>query len=475
MGFPIKNNIEWKGKTFVQIIASIQQNQNNASHLDINQLMKPQPLSIYRKEIHNINGQTKNKICNSRISMTISDYETPGSTIVSRTQNNPYYSNGIITSVEYTNPTTLTAEHGKCDVSNNCFLSPQNNARKRCRSAGMIQRKFNANKNNDTYSSSTQQYLTSRNRTIKQNEYHFIRKGSSGIIPGPGLGASNVYSPGGLSHCWQPTISAANDNNSFNYIWIDGTSYSVIIPDGVYDIGTLNQFFQTVQIKNKTYFNGPGGTKNFLLNISYDILTGSTVVFAGVTSVNSCNLLGYTAPIGANWNLSNIVNTPGTLWSYQADRDRVNGLPQTDPIPSNNVYNYMKGATYFIVFKDTSFSTVIGFVNGTYSTGINESAFRGQITPAYVPLYYKPNNPQYGVQGAVDASARLQRLKYESITSSAGGVRSSYGSAAANALAYGVSETAYTEKTQVGDKQICTPVINKYNGKLIPQKHIYRL
>jgi hypothetical protein len=448
MGFPVKLN-GWKGKSFFQVIASIQKNQKNVTVLGKDQLFNTLPLNIYRKEIHNVNGQTAPKNCNARISTKITDFDAPGNNLVSETTDS--FSNGLVNTLDV-NPTTLTAENGGCNTPNNCF-SPQYNAQKRCRSAGMIPRKFNLNKNNDCYSTSTQQYLTSRNRTIKQNEYNYIRKGNSGLIPGPGLAATNIYSPGGLSHCNQPMISSANNNNVFSYYWIDNTSYSVTIPDGMYDVNSLNQLFQSIQVQNKTYFDGPNSSKNFLMNISYNTQTNSVVLYAGVTSQASCSAAGYSAPIGATWAISS--------------------LPANDPTPAPSPLTV--GATYFVIADNNTFSNIIGFPAGMYFGGISMSAFMGEIFSNYVPLYYKPNNPGFGVQGAVEASARLQRLKYNTITDAAGGIRSAYGDAAANALAYGVTEKAYTSKSVVGDKVIFTPVINAKTGTLCKKRFIYRM
>jgi len=450
MGFPQKE-FGWKGKPFSQVIATIQYNKKDSKKLTPQQLRKALPLNLYRKEIHNISGQNYAKNCSTRISMKIADFDRPGNNIVSENQQT-YYSNGLVATLDI-NPTTLSAENGKCNnIAATCGLSPQNNAKKRCRSAGMIPRKFDARRNNDVYASSTQQYLTSRNRTIKQNEFNYIRKGSSGIIPGPGLAASNIYSPAGLSHCSQPYISAANDNNTFQYVWIDGTTYTVTIPDGVYDITSLNQVFQTAQIKNNTYFIGTNNSKITLMNISYDTRNNATVIYTGVTNKNS----GYSIPNGAtNW--------------YN-----ISGFPTTNPTPQAPNPNYTLGATYFIV-PNTLFSNLIGFATGTYYSGINETSFTGLIKSNYVTLYYKPNNPGYGVQGAVDASTRIHRLKYNTITTGANGIRSAYGNAAANALAYGVSEQAYTVKTIAGDKYTYTPVINPRTGAICKKQYIFRM
>jgi hypothetical protein len=129
--------------------------------------------------------------------------------------------------------------------------------------------------------------------------------------------------------------------------------------------------------------------------------------------------------------------------------------------------------TFFTILNN-KFADLIGFLPGEYSNGANNSAFCGFILPTYVPLYYKPNNPTFAQQGAVESSSRIQRLKYNTITNGAALIRSAYGSAAANALAYGVSEQAYTAKTAIGDKIKLTPIINPRNGQLCKKRFIYR-
>lgn len=436
IGFP-KKITGWKGKTLYQVVATIQKNGNTASSLTVHQIRKALPLKLYRKEIHNINGNTVAKNCSGRISTKITDIDMPGSTIVTETSRS--YSNGLVNTLDI-NQTSLTSENGSCNTQNNCF-SPDYNARKRVRSAGMMKNKFDINKNNDTYNSSTQQYLISRNRTIKQNEFHYIRKGNSGFMPGPGLGTTNIYSPSGLSHCYQPVISIANNNNTFSYKWYDSTNYSnytVVIPDGKYDPFSLNTVFQAAQLQNKTYLISPSGINTFLMAISYDTVAQSITLIANKTSFPEYS--GYTKPNGSVWNWTNNVTTI---------------------------------TTYITIFND-KFSELIGFLPGEYSNGANNSAFCGFILPNYVPLHYKPNNPTFAVQGAVDSSARIQRLKYNTVTNGAALTKSAYGNAVANALAYGVSEQAYTAKTVVGDKPHLTPVINPISGQICKKRFIYR-
>ena len=435
IGFPQKLT-GWKGKTLFQVVATIQKNSNTATSLTVHQIRKALPLKIYRKEIHNVNGQTRAKTCSGRISTKITDMDMPGSTIVTETVRS--YSNGLVNTLDIY-PTTLSAENGSCNTVQNCF-SPAYNARKRVRSAGMIPKKYDINKNNDTYNSTTQQYLVSRNKTIKQNEFHYIRKGNSGFMPGPGLGSTNIYSPSGLSHCYQPVISIENNNNTFGYRWsfLNNTpiNYTVTIPDGKYDPFTLNRAFQTAQLINKTYIVSPGGINTFLLAISYDTVDQSITLIANIA--DQANYNGYKDANG------NIINWSGNT------------------ITTN----------YTIL--NNKFADLIGFLPGEYSNGANNSAFCGFILPNYVALHYKPNNSEFAQQGAVESSARIQRLKYNTITNGAALTRSAYGSAAANALAYGVSEQAYTAKTVTGDKIRFTPVVNPVTGQLCKKRFIYR-
>ena len=82
---------------------------------------------------------------------------------------------------------------------------------------------------------------------------------------------------------------------------------------------------------------------------------------------------------------------------------------------------------------------------------------------------YKPNNSQFAVQGAVSSSARIDRLKYNTITTNGGSFYTAWGSAGANAGRYqGTSDGPYFLKSKYykcdpaqfhinGNKRICQP------------------
>jgi len=83
-----------------------------------------------------------------------------------------------------------------------------------------------------------------------------------------------------------------------------------------------------------------------------------------------------------------------------------------------------------------------------------------------VKVYFNPNNPQFGVQGAVSGGDYITRKKYDTITNAAASVRKAYGPQTTDALAYGVPFFGYTKKDTTGYPNTKTPTISKYSGLL---------
>lgn len=75
------------------------------------------------------------------------------------------------------------------------------------------------------------------------------------------------------------------------------------------------------------------------------------------------------------------------------------------------------------------YSTNCGNAERVYPTALDSRNCRETVI-------HKPNNAKYGVQGAVSAGTRLERLKLETITKNGASFMSAYGHAAANAGSY---------------------------------------
>ena len=120
---------------------------------------------------------------------------------------------------------------------------------------------------------------------------------------------------------------------------------------------------------------------------------------------------------------------------------------------------------------------MIGFSVGTYPSTLNNTpsgnlsisgASPSRLQPRYVPIYYKPSNSQFGVQGAVSSGDLINRKKYDTITSVGASFRSAYGNQTANALAYGSSMYGYTIKDKIGYPNKKTPTFPKHSDTMVP-------
>jgi hypothetical protein len=449
-----RRNISWKGQTFNQIVAGLKRNINSTVPKNI---FAAQPTRHYRKEIANVGA------C-SRASIKLDDFTSPGGTIVNtsstkQTQNVEVAEFGL--TVNKTERPTTTCDKVACNKAAD--------ARRRVRSSGNVKRAFIQSKNNDKYYTSTNEYLVSRNLTVAQNQYSYVRFGDATVEPGSGKSLKNIYSPAGINHCAKVSIRGFSVSPLFTYQWINGIDHNVTIPDGDYDLGEFVTQFQNVMIMKGHYFtNRVSGQKEFAMNFAYDVRTDriqiqckavNKNVYSTAKYVSSALVLSLTSyvavpvirvltnvfqqiigtnagyyPAGAE---ITTVAYPGGDGAFYLQPD----LGAGSQTPENNIFNQVPFNTATNLGIDQNF-------DGTMSPKIG--------TP-YVPLYYKPSNSKFATQGSVDASSRLARLKYDTITSSASTFTTAYGRHTANALAYGVPGPGATFKERIGYSASCIP------------------
>ena len=95
--------------------------------------------------------------------------------------------------------------------------------------------------------------------------------------------------------------------------------------------------------------------------------------------------------------------------------------------------------------------------NDIYNPRVNPYACGGSGASTVI---FKPNNYQYSVQGAVDSSTRIEKLKLNTINTNANSLRSAFGNEAASACRFtGSSDTPYFLK-------------NKYQPPICSQKNL---
>jgi hypothetical protein len=138
-------------------------------------------------------------------------------------------------------------------------------------------------------------------------------------------------------------------NNTFTYDWTQAgitTTYTVTIPDGLYEITTINDFLQYEMIQNGTYLINSEGSNvyfaEFILNppryavqlntylvptsfATYTVPTSATtglplapptLSFNPVitTPLNFCNIIGFVSTFASNSNVNNADPNPATAY-----------------------------------------------------------------------------------------------------------------------------------------------------------------
>lgn len=95
-------------------------------------------------------------------------------------------------------------------------------------------------------------------------------------------------------------VSVANNNNSFSYIWVDGTTHLVNIPDSYLELPEINAYLQSIMIANKHYLIA-GANNVYLLNIQINPARYSYQINSFLVSVAIAASNTWTLPAGATW------------------------------------------------------------------------------------------------------------------------------------------------------------------------------
>lgn len=202
-----------------------------------------------------------------------------------------------------------------------------------------------------------------------QNNKLVYRFPNSTVLKDKYIAVSNIS----MYYSWFNITSSAK-NNILTYTWTVGsttTTYTITIPDGLYEISTINNFCQYTMIQNGTYWISSTGDNIYpfeiILNptrysvqintflIPTTLPTGTTVPlnFAGwptvtqntvITIPNSFNIIvGYSANFATNANTNNAYVAPNpTVSNNYVSKNSIGTLsylsntsPQVQP--NNNV------------------------------------------------------------------------------------------------------------------------------------------
>ena len=364
------------------------------------------------------------------------------------------------------------------------------NARRRVRSSGMMRPKYDETKsyNPIMYCTNTRQYLEQRNKTFAQNSFHYTRTGLPSLITTPDpTDQINRYSPGGLLHCPKLYISSADTNEGFmQYIWIEKltnvstdhfdtnkdnhkpNTNEINFETGYYTIEDVNATIHSAMVSNKHYFiSKANGSKVFLMNLIYNVYEQK--IELQCLSSAQFPASEYSIPTGATWSRPDIAidqNIPPTTNEACPVLFVPNNNMSTNigfaPGYYPNVSQWLYDTTYNPAsanWDNNNTSTEIPYypvyngvtcpnVRNTYYATLSTQTFH--VFPLYKSVDYHPNNTRFAQQGAVSASQRTLRQKYDQITSNGSTYITPYNSATANALAYSTRSSSYSKKDMLG-------------------------
>lgn len=207
--------IKWKGKTFNQITSTIKKNKGTIATSNTRNLLNPNPLNIYRREIANTN--TDNICSKNNYSISIDEINRPGGSIINTTFNKNI--NGLVNTNDNNIPNNICEDPATCNI----FNSPAKNALRRLRSAGMIRQKFD-NKNRPKYCTDTTQYLVSRNITFNQNQFQYPISDPKYCV---------TYKPNNKQFAQQGAVTSSSLTTRINYNTINSVAAQTALPLGI--------------------------------------------------------------------------------------------------------------------------------------------------------------------------------------------------------------------------------------------------
>lgn len=160
-----------------------------------------------------------------------------------------------------------------------------------------------------------------------------------------------------LYYSWYNINASAYNNNTLAYRWLNGTIYTITIPDGYYSVLALNAYIQSVMVNNSHYL--------------IDIATGEFVYFIQIQSNEQ-----YYA-IQLNEFLSPLPATIGVTYNYPVGATWT--LPVASTTPQLIIYP----------FTQSNFGKVIGFSAGSYPATfpyVSSYSTLSNITPELQPI-----------------------------------------------------------------------------------------
>jgi len=448
----------WKGRTLNQVVSIIQKNGGTANE-NTSEHFRAKPLNHYRRETLVVPNDQH--ISNQRTSASVNAFERPNGFLVTPAE---YCDRGLETTLDVPLSESIS-DNGLCTTRAVC---QEQNARRRCRSAGMMGRKWDPASNNSlvpSYSADTRQYLQSKSKSYDRNDYHQIRQGDPSFLTGTAA-KGNVYSTA-LNDC--PKLFVPNDTNNtyFQYVWVhpfylanDASNVQhrypateeVIVVTGYYNLEDLN-FYLRKAMENRGHYiiHKVTKVKRFFVKLVYN--TYHDRIEMQCYPVDATMAGSYNIPAGAGW-----------TWPTHPTCPCIRMV--SNVISSAIGFNagYYPNIQPWLDDKDLDETTAPNFRTTPYAV-LSQSAHH--VFPMYKVVNYKPSNNRFAEQGAVNSSTRTLMSKYDTMTRNGTAFSQAFSAGLSNAMSYGISEDVQTTKSKIGYHMKRTPIFPKYGEPMV--------
>ena len=164
-------------------------------------------------------------------------------------------------------------------------------------------------------------------------------------------------------------ITAAQGNNSFSYIWVDGREITITIPDGFYDINSINDFLHFVMIQQGHYLTNTAGEYFYFLTFVINSATYQININAYPISLATYPVATYT--IGAFSTATITTSSPATPVPWSRPTAAITPMVR---ILANNFRNIVGFSAGFYPQGQTGFATTVPTVSLAQATITNSPA-----------------------------------------------------------------------------------------------------
>ena len=166
-----------------------------------------------------------------------------------------------------------------------------------------------------------------------------------------------------LFYSW-PNVSAMLGNNSFSYTW-GGTSYPVVMADGMWQFADIMDYLQQVMVANGHYLKDQNGLNVYFINfrvnpvlycLSLTVTPVPSSLPAGWTNPAGLPLTGLTPQLTFPQSMSTLTGFPAASYPaapqgtvYQTN----SGIPQISGVTSLNVVSKIVNSSGLSLYPDT--------------------------------------------------------------------------------------------------------------------------